>query len=116
MLFLKNRTFICIYQKKIVPLSSKNLYFIPMKRLVPIITYVILTINTLYIFLFCLLFCFYEVDLFLPIWISSLIAIYTIPVGLGLSIYALFQKDNPILRGLGLIQVKLYSIFWYYDI
>ena len=69
-----------------------------MKRLVPIITYVILTINTLYIFLFCLFICFYEVDLFLPIWISSLIAICTIPVGLGLSIYALIQKSNPLFR------------------
>ena len=69
-----------------------------MKRLVPIITYIILTINTLYIFLFCLFICFYEVDLFLPIWISSLIAICTIPVGLGLSIYALIQKSNPLFR------------------
>lgn len=74
-----------------------------MKRLVSIITYVILTINTLYISLFCLFFCFYEVDLFLLIWISSLIAICTIPVGLGLSIYALFQKDNPLFRKVTLI-------------
>ena len=69
-----------------------------MKRLVPIIKYIILAINTLYVFLLCLNICLYEVDLFLPIWIGSIIAIHTIPVGLGLSIYALFQKDNPILR------------------
>ena len=74
-----------------------------MKRHLPVITYIILTVNTLYVLLFCFGICLYEVDLFLPIWISSLIAIYTIPIGLGLSIYALFQKDNPILRKVTLI-------------
>ncbi len=74
-----------------------------MKRLVPIITYIILTINTLYVFLLCLNICLYEVDLFLPIWIGSVIAIHTILVGLGLSIYALVQKDNPVFRKVALI-------------
>lgn len=67
-----------------------------MKRIIPIITYIILAINTLYVFLLCLNICLYEVDLFLPIWIGSVIAIHTILVGLGLSIYALVQKDNPV--------------------
>lgn len=74
-----------------------------MKRHLPVITYIILTINTLYVLLFCFAICLYEVDLFLPIWIGSIIAIHTIPVGLGLSIYVLFQKDNPILRKVSLI-------------
>ena len=33
----KNNNQSCIYQKFVVPLSSKNLYFIPMKRLLPIL-------------------------------------------------------------------------------
>ncbi len=74
-----------------------------MKRIIPIITYIILAINTLYVFLLCLNICLYEVDLFLPIWIGSIIAIHTILVGLGLSIYALVQKDNPVFRKVALI-------------
>ncbi|MBR3407271.1 MAG: hypothetical protein IKG86_00320 [Paludibacteraceae bacterium] len=74
-----------------------------MKRIIPIITYIILAINTLYVFLLCLNICLYEVDLFLPIWIGSVIAIHTILVGLGLSIYALVQKDNPVFRKVALI-------------
>lgn len=69
-----------------------------MKRHLPIITYIILTINTLLAILWAFGICLHGVDLFLTIWSNFELATCTITIGLGLSIYALIQKSNPLFR------------------
>ncbi len=69
-----------------------------MKRHLPFITYIILTINTLLAILWAFGICLHGVDLFLTIWSNFELAICTIMIGLGLSIYALIQKSNPLFR------------------
>lgn len=74
-----------------------------MKQAVHITTYICLSINTLLSLLFCVAYSIYEVDLFLAVWLSSTLAIFTFPIGIGLSIYALFQKNDKRFRIVTLI-------------
>lgn len=74
-----------------------------MKKSARIVTYICLGINTLLSLLFCAAYYIYEVDLFLPVWISSALGLFTFPIGIGLSIYALVQKQDNLFRIITLI-------------
>lgn len=81
------------------------------------ITYVCLIINTLLTILFGLAYCVYEVDLFLVVWMSSLLAVFAFPAGIGLSIYALIQKNDRRFRMVTLIWnmaiIALFGLVFY---
>ena len=86
----------------------------PMKRLSPIIAiaYIILSVNTLLTILYCLFYSLYEVDLSLVVWFSSFVAICSFPAGLGVSIYALFQKTDNRSRIIILIWNAIIIALW----
>lgn len=69
-----------------------------MKRSIEIVTYCVLAFNSLFAVLFCLDYSLYEIDLFLVIWMCSTTAIFSFPIGIGLSIYAIFRKESPLFR------------------
>ena len=86
-----------------------------MKRLSPIIAiaYIILSVNTLLTILYCLFYSLYEVDLSLVVWLSScFVAICSFPAGLGVSIYALFQKTDNRSRIIILIWNAVIIALW----
>ena len=74
-----------------------------MKQSIRVMTYICLGINILLSMLFCVAYCIYEVDLFVVVWLSSALGLFTFPIGIGLSIYALVQKQDKFFRKVTLI-------------